>query len=210
LCCGFDLVRRATRHGLVGEIQARLHTAGGRSSFEDFSDTAYAAISTLSVDDRLVYLPSAAESDYMRAEYIDYTARDKPQLEQTQMRKRATEGFARARRYAGDALALARDHQESAQDNDVIYRAETVLGLLALRDGDRDAAVKHMRHAGAAPVSEAGRWASRFGLRGRLAEYLLRTGERASVAEYLDNHPTTPHTFGIGSIRPRYRGRVTE
>src|SRR4051812_2751176 len=75
----------------TAEIQVRLHTAGGRSSFDDFSDTAYAAISTLSVDDRLVYLPGAAESDYMRAEYIDYTARDKSQAEQAQMRKRATE-----------------------------------------------------------------------------------------------------------------------
>jgi beta-lactamase regulating signal transducer with metallopeptidase domain len=170
----------------TGEILARLHTTGGRDTRDDFSDTAYAAISALSVGDRLVYLPGAAESDYMRAEYIDYTAREKPPAEQAQMRKRATEGFARARRFADDALALARDHQESAQDNDVIYRVETVLGLLALRDGDRDAAVKHMRNAGAAPVSDAGRWASRFGLRGRLAEYLLRTGERGAVAEYLD------------------------
>jgi hypothetical protein len=68
----------------------------------------------------------------------------------------------------------------------VIYRAETVLAVLALKDGDRKGAVARMRTAGAAPMSDAGRDASWFGLRGRLAEYLLRAGERASVAEYLE------------------------
>ena len=43
-----------------------------------------------------------------------------------------------------------------------------------------------MRASGAAPISDAGRYASHFGLRGRLVEYLLRAGERASVAEYLE------------------------
>ena len=167
-------------------IHARVQAAGARDAFDQFSDATYAAISALPAEDRLFYLPGAAENAYMRAEYIDYTAREKPEAEQAQARTRAAQGFARARQYAADALALARDHQQAAQDNDVIYRAETVLGVLALKDGDRDAAVQHMRTAGAAPVSDAGRHASRFGLRARLAEYLLRAGERASVAEYLE------------------------
>jgi hypothetical protein len=166
-------------------IQGRLQTAGARDKFDEFSDTMYAAISALPVEDRLLYLPGAAESAYMRAENIDYMAREKPEAEQAQARKRAAEGFARARQYADDALALARN-QQAAQDNDVIYRAETVLGVLALKDGDRKAAVEHMRAAGAAPISDAGRYTPQFGLRGRLVEYLLRAGERASVAEYLE------------------------
>jgi hypothetical protein len=167
-------------------IQGRLRTTGGRDAFDDFSDTTYAAISALPAEDRLAYLPGAAESAYMRAEYIDYTAREKPEAEQAQARKRAAQGFARARQYADDALALAPNHQQAAQDSDAIYRAETVLGVLALKDGDRKAAVGHMRTAGAAPMSDAGRYAPHFGLRGRLVEYLLRAGERASVAEYLE------------------------
>jgi hypothetical protein len=170
-------------------IQGRLQPTGGRGailSFDDFGDTAYAAISALPAEDRLVYLPGAAESAYMRAEYIDYTAREKPEAEQAQARKRAAEGFARARQYAEDALALAPNQQQAAQDSDVIYRVETVLGVLALKDGDRKAAVEHMRAAGAAPISDAGRYASQFGLRGRLVEYLLRAGERASVVQYLE------------------------
>ena len=42
-----------------------------------------------------------------------------------------------------------------------------------------------MRNAGETSISEAGRFTSHFGLRGRLVEYLLRAGERESVAEYL-------------------------
>ena len=167
-------------------ILVRLQAAGAHLAFEDFSDTTYAAISALSAEDRLFYLPGAAESAYMRAENIDYMAREKPEPGRAQARKRAAEGFARARQYAHDALGLARNHQQAAQDNDLIYRAETVLGVLALKDGDREAAVEHMRSAGAAPMSEAGRYASHFGLRGRLVEYLLRAGERASVVEYLE------------------------
>ena len=176
-------LRRSER---MTAIQRRLQTVGGRYTFDDFSENTYTAISALPPEDRLIYLPGAAESAYMRAEYIDYTAREKPEAEQAQARKRAAEGFARARQYANDALALAGNHQQAAQDNDVIYRAETVLGVLALKDGDRKAAVEHMRTAGAAPVSDAGRYAHHFGLRGRLVEYLLRAGERTSVAEYLE------------------------
>jgi hypothetical protein len=167
-------------------IQNRLRTAGAPDKFDDFSDTTYAAVSALPPEDRLFYLPGAAESAYMRAENIDYTGREKPEAEQAQARQRAAQGFALARRYANDAIALARQHQQAAQDNDVIYRAETVLGVLALKDGDRKAAVEHMRTAGAAPVSDGGRYTSQFGLRARLVEYLLRVGERASVADYLE------------------------
>ena len=167
-------------------IQARLQAAGANDKFDEFSDTMYAAIAALPVEDRLFYLPGAAESAYMRAENIDYMAREKPEAGQAKARTRAAQGFARARQYANDAVGLAQNHQQAAQDHDVIYRAETVLGVLALKDGDRAAAVEHMRTAGAAPISEAGRVAARSGMRGRLVEYLLRAGERESVAEYLE------------------------
>jgi hypothetical protein len=166
-------------------IRVKLRASGAADKFDDFSDTTAAAIAALPVEDRLFYLPGAAESAYMRAEYLDYTAREKPEAEQAQARQRAAQGFARARQYATDALALAPANQQTAQDHDVVYRAETVLGVLALKDGDRETSVEHMRTAGAAPISSADR-PSHFGLRSRLAEYLLRAGERVSVAEYLE------------------------
>lgn len=165
-------------------IQARLRAAGAPAAFDDFSDSTAAAVAALPVEDRLFYLPAAAESAYMRAENIEYTAREKPQAEQAERRQRAAQGFARAGQYATDALALARANQQAPQRGDAVYRAETVLGVLALKGGDRDAAVQHMRAAGAAPMPAAP--TPHFGLRSRLAEYLLRAGERASVAEYLE------------------------
>ena len=168
------------------EIESRLHTTGARDAFDEFTDTTYGAISALPEEDRLFYLPGAAESAYMRAEYIDYIAREKPEAEREKGRTRAAQVFARARQYAKDALALANRHQQAASDHGVVYRAHTVLGVLALKDGDRQVAVEHMRTATAASISDAGRYTSHYGLRGRLVEYLLREGEREPVAEYLE------------------------
>lgn len=174
------------RYERTREIQGRIFPAGAAGTFNQFSDTTYAAVSALPEEDRLFYLPGAAEGAYMSAEYLDYTAREKPEAERVEARTRAAAGFARARQYANDALALARKHPRAAEDNAVIYRAETVLGVLALKDGDRKRAVAHMRTAGDAPVSKDGANTLRLGLRGRLVEYLLREGEREPVAEYLE------------------------
>jgi beta-lactamase regulating signal transducer with metallopeptidase domain len=179
-------------------IQARLakETATGG---DQFSDSRYEAIAALPDEDRLFYLPGAAESAYLSAEYIDYAAREKelplirissgvPQGQDARVaQERAAAGFARARQFADDALVLAERHRQAARDYHVVYRAHTVLGVLALKDGDLNAAVEHMRTAGEAPISEAGRFTSHFGLRGRLVEYLLRAGERESVVEYLES-----------------------
>lgn len=180
---GLARLQQSERHR---QIQARLTAAAPQEKFDSFSDAMYTAVSALPEEDRLFYLPGAAESAYMRAEYIDYTASHKPEPAQAEARKKAGRGFSRARQFASDALALAQKHPLAAQNQDVIYRAETVLGVLALKDGDREAAVRHMRAAAAAAVSGAGRLTSSVGLRGRLVEYLLRAGERASVVEYLE------------------------
>ncbi|OFW07155.1 MAG: hypothetical protein A3H96_01755 [Acidobacteria bacterium RIFCSPLOWO2_02_FULL_67_36] len=171
------------------QIQGRLHPAGARDAFDAFSDAAYAAISALSEEDRLFYLPSAAEGAYMSAEYIDYMAREKPEARRLDAQKRAGQGWARSRQYATDALALAERHRQAPEFGDIVYRAHAVLGALALKDGNRQKAVEHMRTAAAAPVSpvsEEGPYTPRFRLRGRVVEYLLRKGERESVAEFLE------------------------
>jgi beta-lactamase regulating signal transducer with metallopeptidase domain len=168
------------------EIEGRLRASGARDAFDEFSDNTYAAVSALPAEDRLVYLPSAAESAYMRAESVDYTAPEKPEAERPEARKRAAQGFARSRQYANDLLTLAQRHREAPEYGDAIYRANTVLGVLALKDGNRRKAVEHMRTAEAAPISEETRYTPHYGLRGRLVEYLLREGERESVAEYLE------------------------
>jgi beta-lactamase regulating signal transducer with metallopeptidase domain len=166
-------------------IQVRIvrQSAGSDQS----SDARYEAIAALPEDDRLFYLPGAAESAYLAAEYADYTAREQPEAPAAgTARSRAAAGFARAGQFARDTLTLAAKHPQAARGYSAVYRAHTVLGVLALREGDRHAAVEHMRTAAAAPIAEGGDYASRLTLRFRLAEYLLRAGERESVARYLE------------------------
>ena len=168
------------------QILARLEATGARDAFGTYSDATYAAVSALPEEDRLFYLPAAAESAYMSAENVDYMARAKPGPEQAEALKRAAAGFARARQYANDALVLAERYPQSPEYGDIVYRANTTLGVLALKDGNRGAAVKHMAVAAAAPTPAAPHYAQHFGLRSRLTEYLLREGERESVAQYLE------------------------
>ncbi len=139
------------------QILTRLEASGARDAFGTYSDATYAAVSALPEEDRLFYLPAAAESAYMSAENVDYMAKSKPEAEQAEMRKRAAAGFARSRQYANDALALAERHPQSPEYGDIVYRANTTLGVLALKDGDREAAVKHMAAAAAAPIPGGGR-----------------------------------------------------
>ncbi|HKH73759.1 MAG TPA: hypothetical protein VKA59_20515, partial [Vicinamibacterales bacterium] len=138
---------------------------------------------------------------YMRAENIEYVARDKPKAERDGFRQQAREGFSLARQYANEALALARTNDKAARENDVVYRAETVLGVLALKDGDRKGAVDHMHAAGAAPTPDPPRYASHFGLRSRLAEYLLRAAVDFRIS---------PIVRGIGNSVDNIRAEVVD
>ena len=74
-------------------------TAGARIAFDDFSDATFANIAALPEDNRLFYLPGAAEIAYMRAENIDYTAREKREAD----RETASRVLARIRDNLGSA-----------------------------------------------------------------------------------------------------------
>jgi hypothetical protein len=183
------------------EIQSRLAEAGARDAFHEFTDTTYEAISALPEQDRFFCLPGAAESAYMRAENIDYNWRTgaksvftvadnidgvpRVKAESASPEALADQGWVRSRQYANDALALAERHRDSPGFGGVVYRAHVVLGVLALRDGNRPLAVEHMRRAAAAPAVDDAVLVPE-GLRARLVEYLLREGERESVAEFLE------------------------
>lgn len=171
------------RSAAIGE---RLSAAGARDRFDEFSDTTYEAISHLPVADRLFYLPRAAESAYMRAESVEYTARDKADGEKAEANRKARAGWARSRQYAEDALRLAEANTRLPESGEATYRANVVLAVLALKDGDRHRSIEYMERAANAPSSEALLYSRNPGLRGRLVEYLLREGERESVAAFLE------------------------
>jgi beta-lactamase regulating signal transducer with metallopeptidase domain len=178
------LLANAKSNERTAAIAAQLRAAGARDKFDEFSDTTYAAVSALPVADRLFYLPWAAESAYMRAESIEYTARDKPEDQKAEALRKARAGWERARQYAEDALTLAAANTTASEYGAAIYRSNVALGVLALKDGDRERAVEHMARA-VTPSSEALLY-SQQGLRGRLVEYLLREGERETVAAFLE------------------------
>lgn len=66
----------------------------------------------------------------------------------------------------------------------VVFESNTVLGLLALRDGDRRRAVEHLKAAAASPGSRELEYG--LVLPSRLPTYLLNAGERESVAAFFD------------------------
>jgi hypothetical protein len=67
-----------------------------------------------------------------------------------------------------------------------IYHARIALAAHALREGDKAAAVRYMLDAPNAPPSPRLDALIFFGLDTRLANYLLKAGERESVAQFLE------------------------
>jgi beta-lactamase regulating signal transducer with metallopeptidase domain len=172
----------ATSNERTAAIEAQLP----RDKFDEFSDATYAAVAALPLSDRLFYLPLAAESAYMRAESIEFTSREKAEDQKAEASRKAKAGWDRSRKYADDALALAAANTTAPECGAAVYRANVALAVLALKNGDRDRALEHMARAGETPSSDMLLYSQQLGLRGRLVEYLLREGERETVAAFLE------------------------
>jgi hypothetical protein len=136
-----------------------------------------AKVAALPEPDRLVFLPQLAEEAFFAAENADYYRKDTAGFEVS---------LERARRLAEEALALAAKLRGDPRSGAVVYRAHVTLGVVAIRRGDRAGAVKHMRLAVETPGSpEVAEYAQSF-LHQRLVNYLLKAGERESVADFLE------------------------
>jgi lipopolysaccharide biosynthesis regulator YciM len=152
------------------EREARFRAAVGRPPDD-------AKVAALPEGDRLVFLPQLAESAFFAAENADYYKKDAAGFETS---------LEQARRLAEEALALAGKLTGDPRSAAVVYRANVILGAVAIRRGDRAGAVKHMRVAVEQPGSpEVAEYAQSL-LRHRLVNELLKAGERASVAEFLE------------------------
>ena len=151
------------------ELEARFRAAVGHPPDD-------AKVAALPEADRLVFLPGLAEGAFFAAENAEYYRKD-AQLEAS---------LQRARRLAEEALALAGKFTGDPKSSAVVYRANVILGVVAIRRGDRAGAVKHMRLAVETPGSpEVAEYAQSM-LRHRLVNYLLKAGERESVADFLE------------------------
>ena len=91
---------------------------------------------------------------------------------------------------ARQLLTLAARHQDSPLYGDAQYEANIALGKLALRRGDRRAAVRNLMAAAATPGSDRIRY-SEFEM--NLPRALIDRGERRAVAEFFER--MAPKTF---------------
>lgn len=88
-----------------------------------------------------------------------------------------------AREIANISVTLAASFEDNWNYGNAIHFGHTALGLLALADGDTRVAVEHLRKSGETPGSPQ---LNSFGPTMRLARDLMRRGESAAVAEYLE------------------------
>jgi hypothetical protein len=147
------------------------------------------AVAELSEPERFALLPELSETAYMGAEWSG--AQKKTDAEQA--------AYARSKQYAQDVLTLAPKFKDDPFYGSAVYRAHVVLGLHARREGDRAGAVRRMRDAVTAPPSRGFELRSFGGTDVRLVNYLLKDGERDTVAEFLEKS---------AALRPADRGRL--
>jgi hypothetical protein len=175
-----EMIRRKQAELAGGEI-ARKVSAGERlteAESRTFTAFEYDAVSSLPEEDRFPALGGLAGGAYMGAEYLEYTAKD-------QVAAKAS--YERSKKAAQDALALAPKLRQHPGYSVAVYRATVALGTNALRDGDRATAVRYMLEAVNVPPSELfATGAGMDSLASRLVNYLLKAGERETVAQFLE------------------------
>ncbi len=98
----------------------------------------------------------------------------------------AVEDFAKASHYATELLKSAASNEDGARDwnyGNALHWSHIVLGKVACRQGDREAAKEHLRAAGETPGSPQ---LNSFGPDTSLAKALLAQGEAQAVIAYFE------------------------
>ena len=90
-----------------------------------------------------------------------------------------------AKARAEEVLKIAAAHPQEPAYSAAVMTAQHVLATAALRDGDRERAVHHIRESVKVPVSEQIRYAPPFSWM-RPVNRLLKEGEREAVVEFLE------------------------
>jgi hypothetical protein len=90
-----------------------------------------------------------------------------------------------AKARAEEVLKLAAAHPQAPAYSAAVMTAHHVLATAALRDGDRERAVHHLRESVKVPASERIQYSPPYSW-GRVVNRLLRDGERERVAQFLE------------------------
>jgi beta-lactamase regulating signal transducer with metallopeptidase domain len=122
-------------------------------------------------------LANRAFEGYMVAEDITEYARK----DMAAGKRQRDEAAARAQ----EVLKIAAAHEQDPAYSAAVMIAHHVLATTALRDGDREGAVHHMRESVKVPTSEQIQYAPPFSW-GRPVNRLLKEGEREAVAEFME------------------------
>jgi hypothetical protein len=141
----------------------------------------YRVVAALPESERFAILGTLAVRNYRESESV---------AQYEDMKQIAARTRERAKRYADDLLELAPRFRSHPDYGAQVFKAYMVLGSLALREGDRSGAVRYMRRAARAPVSEELAYSESIVSWGLMKD-LLVTGERESVIEFLEQMAQT-------------------
>jgi beta-lactamase regulating signal transducer with metallopeptidase domain len=176
-----------TRQLEASRRQRREHAARQNLLETKFSKTMLSVtpeeIKTLPDADQLVFLPELASDAHMWSENIENTTKDSAKF---------AEQLARAKGFANALLAVADRAKSDPRSKPAAYEAHLSLGLAALREGNRKEAVAQLQAAAASIAGGDLRETSFPSMEYRLTNYLLKDGERDSVASFFEQVSKVP------------------
>jgi beta-lactamase regulating signal transducer with metallopeptidase domain len=132
--------------------------------------------SSLPEQERYRVLAQLAEQAYIRGDMAAYYHHDAAE---------AKARFAEARTHARQALQLAAKFRNDTDYGTAVYVANMSLGMVAMQEGSRKAAVQYMSEASKAPRTEELAYSMEY-LTLKLPAWLLKDGERQSVIDFLE------------------------
>jgi hypothetical protein len=139
-------------------------------------DSQYQTVSALPENERFGVLPILAELAYFEGENIDYEKHD---------RAAAQAEWDRAAKYCQELLTLAPKFRNESYYGYAVHSANMILGTLALWQGESKTAIRYLREASQAPASEELAYSAAPAAE-RLVKYLLKSGEREAVIQFLE------------------------
>jgi len=137
---------------------------------------AYSAVVSLPAGQKLAGLARLAEHSYMRGDMEDYYKHDAAAAKTL---------WDLSRMCAGEALQMAPGFRQETTYSKAVYTSNLISGMLAMRDGDRRRAVRHLLAAVEVPPSEDLAYSFDY-TTFRLAGWLLKDGEREPVITFLE------------------------
>lgn len=143
----------------------------------------YETVSALPESERFELLPDIALRAYGEAENAE-------RFGDNNLNDYIQSAWGRSRDYAEDLLELAPKFRRHPRYGAAIYRANMTLGSLALREGDKNAAIECIRRASRAPTCEELLYSPGIAAWPVLTG-LLKEGERESVIGFLERMAQT-------------------